>query len=162
MQALLDRLQRAQLMLAGLALTVMTLVTVADVFLRYAFNSPIHGSYDIVEACLIVFVFHGLAAVFFRRQNIVINLIDSTLALWLRDLLVRLADVAQIGCLLLLAWAMIAPAWQSYVYGDYKIELGLPVFVLWILAGSGMVGTLLCAIGVLFVGPTVREGAPSL
>ena len=162
MQAFLDRLQRAQLVLAGLALTVMTLVTVIDVFMRYTFNSPIHGSYDIVEACLVVFVFHGLAAVFFRRQNIVINLINSPIGVRLRDLLVRLSDIVQIGCLLLLAWAMIAPAWQSYLYGDYKIELGLPVFVLWILAGTGMVGTLLCAIGVLFVGPTVREGAPSL
>ena len=162
MQAFLDRLQRAQLMLAGLALAVMTLVTVVDVFLRYAFNSPIHGSYDIVEVCLIVFVFHGLAAVFFRRQNIVINLIDSPIGVRLRDLLVRLADIAQIGCLLLLAWAMIAPAWQSYLYGDYKIELGLPVFILWILAGAGMIGTVLCAIGVLFIGPTVREGAPKL
>ncbi len=162
MQALLDRLQRAQLILAGLALTVMTLVTVADVSLRYIFNSPIHGSYDIVEACLIVFVFHGLAAVFFRRQNIVINLIDSPIGIRLRDLLVRLADLVQIGCLLLLAWAMIAPAWQSYLYGDYKIELGLPVFVLWILAGSGMVGTLLCAIGALFAGRSVHDGAQLL
>ena len=162
MQALLDRLQRAQLILAGLALTVMTLVTVADVSLRYIFNSPIHGSYDIVEACLIVFVFHGLAAVFFRRQNIVINLIDSPIGIRLRDLLVRLADLVQIGCLLLLAWTMIAPAWQSYLYGDYKIELGLPVFVLWILAGSGMVGTLLCAIGALFAGRSVHDGAQLL
>ncbi len=162
MQALLDRLQRAQLVLAGLALAVMTLVTVIDVFMRYAFNRPIHGSYDIVEACLIVFVFHGLAAVFFRRQNIVINLINSPLGLRLRDILMRLADIASLGCLLLLAWAMFAPAWQSYLYGDYKIELGLPVFILWILAGTGMIGTILGAIGALIAGPGAGEGAQPL
>jgi len=162
MQAILNHLQRAQLILAGLALTVMTLVTVGDVFLRYMFNSPIHGSYDIVEACLIVFVFHGLAAVFFRRQNIVINLIDSPLGVRLRDILVRLSDIVSLGCLLLLAWAMFAPAWQSYVYGDYKIELGLPVFVLWILAGTGIIGTILGAFGALIVGPSAGLGAREL
>jgi TRAP-type C4-dicarboxylate transport system permease small subunit len=160
MQAILARLQRAQLTLAGLALVVMTLVTVADVFMRYAFSRPVRGAYDIVECALVVFVFHGMAAVFFRRQNIVINLIDAAVGPMLRGALVRVSDIVSIGCLALLGWAMLTPAWQAYLYGDYKIELGLPLFVLWILAGSGMIGTILCAIGAFLAGPAVGDGTP--
>ena len=45
-----DRLQRIQLWLAALALIILMLVTVADVFLRYVFNNPVRGSYDLVSA----------------------------------------------------------------------------------------------------------------
>ena len=49
---LIERLQRVQLRLASLALVVLMLVTVFDVLLRYLFNKPIRGSYDLVECML--------------------------------------------------------------------------------------------------------------
>ena len=44
--------------------------------LRYLFNNPIRGSYDLVEAMLVIFVFHGMSTAFLQRRNIVIDLID--------------------------------------------------------------------------------------
>ena len=75
--ALLERLRVAQLRLASVALIVMMVVTLLDVFLRYVFNSPIRGSYDLVETMLVIFVFHGMSTAFLQRRNIVIDLIDS-------------------------------------------------------------------------------------
>ena len=69
--------QRVQLWFAAAALIILMTVTVADVFLRYVFNRPIRGSYDTVETMLLVFVFNGMAAAFFGRRNIVIDLLDS-------------------------------------------------------------------------------------
>ncbi|HKA70685.1 MAG TPA: TRAP transporter small permease subunit, partial [Xanthobacteraceae bacterium] len=69
-----DRLQRIQLWLAALALIVLMMITVADVTLRYLFNSPVRGSYDMVESMLLVFVFNGMAAGFFMRRHVVIDL----------------------------------------------------------------------------------------
>ena len=74
---LLDRLRVAQLRLASIALVVMMGVTLADVFLRYVFNSPIRGAYELVEAMMVVFVFNGMSTAFLQRRNIVIDLIDS-------------------------------------------------------------------------------------
>ena len=51
----------------------------------------------------------------------------------------------------LLAYAMIQPAMQAYAYGDTKLELGLPIYVLWIAALTGMAGTILCAVGRIFL-----------
>jgi len=147
--SLFRRLQAAQLRLAMTALVVMMMVTVADVFCRYAFSMPILGSYDIVECALVVFVFHGAASVFLFRRNIVIDLIDSFVGEHVVRVLIRLSDILAIACLAVIAWAMVGPALEAYEYGDVKLEIELPVYLLWIVALIGIAGTILAAIGTL-------------
>lgn len=156
------RLKNAQLKLAMLALAIMTMTTVLDVTLRYLFGTPIHGSYDIVEATLVIFVFHGLSACFFARQNIVIDLIDGLVSDRMVSVLIRVSDVITVVLLVLIIWAMTAPALQAYDYGDRKLELGLKVWVLWAFAIAGLVGTLFCAIGAMFQPTTKRHGGERL
>ena len=150
-----DRLQRLQLWLAALALVVLMMITVADVTLRYLFNSPVRGSYDMVESMLLVFVFNGMAAGFFMRRHVVIDLIDAAVGRRGTIVLIRIADVLSVVCLALLMWAMLGPATQAYDYGDRKLELNLPIYVLWIVALIGMLGTLICAVIALW-SPTVH------
>ena len=152
-----DRLQRIQLWLAAAALVILMMVTVADVFLRYLFNKPVRGSYDLVESMLLVFVFNGMAAGFFGRRNIVIDLIDSAVGRRGTAVLIRIADVLSVVCLGLLAWAMLGPAVQAYDYGDRKLELHLPIFVLWIVALLGLAGTIFCALVVLLAQPGAAD-----
>jgi TRAP-type C4-dicarboxylate transport system permease small subunit len=144
------RLKNAQVRLAMIALMVMMVSTCVDVALRFLFNRPIRGAYDIVEACLVVFVFHGMSASFFARKNIVIDIIDSLVGPRIERMLARLSDVVSIAVLILIAWAMISPALQAYDYGDRKLELGLQLWVLWVFAIVGLIGTLLSALGALF------------
>ena len=141
-----DRLQRVQLWLAALALVILMMITVADVTLRYLFNSPVRGSYDMVESMLLVFVFNGMAAGFFLRRHVVIDLIDAAVGRRGAIVLIRIADVLSVICLALLMWAMLQPAMQAYDYGDRKLELNLPIYVLWIVALAGLAGTLICAL----------------
>jgi TRAP-type C4-dicarboxylate transport system permease small subunit len=152
------RLKNAQVRLAMIALVIMMGSTCVDVTLRFLFNRPIRGAYDIVEACLVVFVFHGMSASFFARKNIVIDIIDSMVSPRVERVLVRLADVVSIVLLMLVTAAMISPALQAYDYGDRKLELGLQLWVLWIFALVGLIGTLLCALGPLFRPVPARRG----
>jgi len=156
-----DHLQRVQLWLAALALIVLMMVTVADVFLRYLFNSPVRGSYDMVESLLVVFVFNGMAAGFFTRRNIVIDLIDSAIGRSATAVLIRIADFLSVVCLGVLAWAMLGPAVQAYDYGDRKLELNLPIYILWVVALLGMAGTLFCALVALSARPATAGIRPS-
>jgi TRAP-type transport system small permease protein len=158
----LEQLQTAQLRLAMAALVVMIGVTVADVCLRYLLGKPIYGAYDIVESCLVVFVFHGVAAVFLNRRNIVIDLIDSVVGQRMTTALIRFSDALSVVLLSLLGWAMIAPAIQAFQYGDRKLELGLPVYILWIAALAGLLGTILCALGALIGRATTVSGRQSV
>jgi TRAP-type transport system small permease protein len=143
------RLKNAQVRLAMIALVIMMGSTCVDVTLRFLFNSPIRGAYDIVEASLVVFVFHGMSASFFARKNIVIDVIDSIAGPRLQRVLVRISDVITVGLLGLLIVAMVSPALQAYDYGDRKLELGLPLWILWIFAIVGLLGTLVSAFGPL-------------
>jgi TRAP-type C4-dicarboxylate transport system permease small subunit len=146
-----DRLQRFQLWLAALAMVVLMLVTVCDVFLRYLFNSPIRGSYDAVESLLLVFVFNAIAAAFFGRRHVVIDLLDPALGPRGTAVLIRVADLLAVLCLGLMMWAMLTPAQQAFDYGDVKLELRLPIYVLWAVALAGLAGTMVCAVATLFM-----------
>jgi TRAP-type C4-dicarboxylate transport system permease small subunit len=138
---------RIQTRIAMAAAAVIILTTTADVILRYGFGRPIHGAYDMVECMLVLFVFHGIASVFFDRANITIDLVDHAVGLDTRLRLVRLADLVSIVMLALMSCAMITPALQAYDYGDRKLELGWPLWVVWLFALSGIAGTIFCAIG---------------
>jgi TRAP-type transport system small permease protein len=156
--SLIDRLQRAQFRVAACALMVMMLSTVIDVFFRYAFNKPLRISYDLIESMLVIYVFHGIAAVFLKRRNIVIDLIDTLVGGSVVRFLIHVADALSILCLIMLAWAMTGPAMQAFNYGDRKLELGLPLYVLWAVALVGMAGTILCAIAAAFRYASTRAG----
>ena len=139
--------RRLQLGIAMAALVVMMLVTVADVFMRYAFAQPIRGAYGMTEACLAVFVFHGISMTFAGRRNVVIDLIDGMVPGAMVAALIRLTDVLSVAVLLLVAWTMLDPARQAWDYGDVKPELGLPLWYLWAVAGAGVAGTIVSACG---------------
>jgi TRAP-type transport system small permease protein len=148
-----DRLQRAQLWLAVIALTTLMMVTVIDVFMRYLFNRPVRGSFDAVEGLLLLFVFNSMAAAFFGRRNVVIDIIDSFVPRRLSGMLIRIADLLSVLILGLLAWAMLVPAAQSYAYGELKQDLGLPIFILWFAAIVSLAGTIFCAIAIALARP---------
>lgn len=152
-----ERLQRFQLWIAAAALIAAMLITVCDVMLRYLFNSPIRGSYDSVESLLLVFVFNSMAAAFFSRRHIVIDLFDGAFGERATVVLIRIADLLSVLCLSLMFWAMIQPAMQAYDYGDLKLELQLPVYILWIVALAGLAGTLLCALATLLAKPAFAQ-----
>jgi TRAP-type C4-dicarboxylate transport system permease small subunit len=126
---------------AAAALVILMMVTVLDVFMRYLFNRPIRASLDTVEVMLLVFVFNGMAAAFFGRRHIVIDLLDGLFGPRLTGLLIRIADVLSVLCVGLLMWAMVLPASQAYQYGDTKMELPIPIYVLWIVALLSFAGT---------------------
>jgi TRAP-type C4-dicarboxylate transport system permease small subunit len=155
----LRQLRTLQTAISMIAATIIILSTVSDVVLRYGFGRPIHGAYDVVECLLVLFVFHGLTAVFVDRAHIVIDLVDHLVGRKTQRALVGFGDLAGLIALLLMAWAMIEPALQAYDYGDRKLELGLPVWVVWVFAGTGMAGAILSAIGVLILGE--RRPAPA-
>ena len=154
--SLFEGLRIVQLWLAAMALIFMMCVTVLDVFLRYVFNSPVRGSYDLVEAMLVIFVFHGMSTAFLHRKSITIDLVDSFASPRVVTALIRVADVLSIIAVVFFTYAMIVPAMQAYAYGDRKLELQLPIYWMWIAALLGMAGAILCAVGAL-VAPIVRR-----
>jgi TRAP-type C4-dicarboxylate transport system permease small subunit len=154
---LIFRIANLQLMLAMLALLVMGAVTACDVFLKYVFSRPIIGAYDLVESLLPVVIFHGLPATLLRRQTIVIDLIDHFVDRGARRALIAISDAVVLVMLIVITWALVAPARQALDYGDRKIELGLPLAVIWGLVIAGMVGVVLAAMASIVISDRPRD-----
>jgi TRAP-type C4-dicarboxylate transport system permease small subunit len=102
-----------------------------------------------------------MAAAFFGRRHIVIDLLDSFVGRRAIAALIRLADALAVVCLGLLAWAMLLPARQAYAYGDVKLELGLPIYVLWLVALVSLAGAIFCALVTLVAKPATAGSVHS-
>lgn len=140
-----DLLSRILHGIASVALVAMMLVVVADVALRFIFNTPVRGAYDVVSAALLVMVFFGIGPVIARGSEILIDLIDPALpAPALRALRV-IAAIGTLAAFLFIGWSMIEPAQNALRYGDRSLELGMPVWVLWVVAFAGLLGILWAA-----------------
>ena len=151
--SVITRIAGLQLMLAMAALAVMGMVTVADVILKYTLSRPITGAYDLVESLLPVVIFHGLPATLLRRQNISIDLIDHVAGPQRTRWLLTAADGVMLAVLALVTVAMVAPALQALDYGDRKLELGLPIFAIWVAVILGLAGAVAVSLALLLRRP---------
>jgi TRAP-type transport system small permease protein len=147
---LVDRYFRLLLVIPIAALIIMMLMTVADVFMRYVFNAPISGTYDLVEICLLVSVYLALPVVILDGQPIVINLIDGLVPNKAVALLKAIAALVAIAILCFMFWSMLNPAREAYDFGDVKPELSFPLWILWVFALFGILNSIAAAIVTIF------------
>nr|WP_281393052.1 TRAP transporter small permease [Roseibium litorale] len=134
------------------------LTTVADVFMRYVFNAPVRGSYDIVEICLLISIYFALPAVLLEGRPILIDLIDGFVSPRLVRILKAVAAFGTAAALCFVFWSMLKPAMDAYDYGDVKLELNLPVWIIWLIALFGVLNSVLASLMVLWTGFSAKAG----
>ncbi len=145
----IDALVRASSALAGVALLAMVLALVADVAMANLFRRPIAGTFDFVEATLVVLVFLGFPATFLRGGHIAVDIVDHFVSPRTLGRLKLAASVATLVFLLFLAWQMVHPALDAWRFGERKQELGLPLWVLWVPMIAGIVLSAVALVAVL-------------
>ena len=134
--------------MAGLVVMMMTIV--CDVFMRFIFNAPITGAYDVVEICLVIAVLYSLGTVILGADEILIDIIDQIAPPGIINLLRRIAALLSAGVLIFIFVSMVTPAIQSHQYGEMRLELNLPVWIFWAIALVGMAGGVLASLLCLF------------
>lgn len=144
-----NKLLGAMQFVAGLALASMMLVTVADVALRFLFNTPVRGTYDLVSVALLVMVMFGIAPVILQGADIVIDLFDRVLPAGVLRVLQSISALGAFCAFLFIGWSMWGPARDAWLYGDRSLELGLPLWSYWAVAFVGLFGILWAALALL-------------
>ncbi len=137
----------------------MMLVVVADVVLRFVFNTPVRGAYDMVSALLLVMVFFGIGPVVAGRREILVDLVGSVLPGGALRALKLAAALATVAVFAFLAWSMVSPAQDAYRYGDRSLELGIRVWTLWAIAFVGLAGIFWAALRMVW--QILRGDSPS-
>jgi TRAP-type C4-dicarboxylate transport system permease small subunit len=131
--------------IAAVFLAVMMLVTVADVALRAAFNTPIRGVYELVELLLAYTFFMALPAVFLRDENIVVNSIDDLAPRWV-PALKRFGLGLAVVVLSVIAWQGFIAARDAIAFNDQTADLGLSRGLHWIALLVGVIGAAIAAL----------------
>lgn len=145
---ILMRFSHGLILVSAAALVVIVAVTLADVVMGAVTGRPLGGIYEIVETALAFCVFLSIPEVFRTESHIRVDLIEQAVP----RAVMRPIDVAAraltVVFAMLLVGAMLAPARDSWRFGDVKYESGIPVWFIWspILFGAAVAA--ICALAV--------------
>lgn len=145
MDASLLRLNRWIEVTAAGFLAVVTLLTLAAVVIRYAFNGSLPDAFDL--ACLAqgITILWGMALATYEGRHITVDIVFEQLgAAWQRRIDIA-ATFISLVFLALVAWMSIGRALESQVSGLSTNELRIPVWPFWLLAALGLAASVLMA-----------------
>jgi len=103
---------------AAAILFCMMMLTFVDVVLRYVFNRPLRGAFEVTELMLLVLIFAGLPLVTHANEHVTMDLIDRFLGARARVLMKRLMEMVCAALMFLLTWLMWIKATRIAGYGD--------------------------------------------
>jgi TRAP-type C4-dicarboxylate transport system permease small subunit len=124
--------------IAAAFLVGMMILTGLDVCLRYIFNNPIPGSFEITEFILPIVIAFGFAHCALEKGHVQVELLTSKLARRPQALMNGIACLVFFGLFLLITWQSWIRAKGMIDTGQSSITLGIPVspFVLALALGS--------------------------
>ena len=126
---LFSKAERICSVIAGAFILVMTLLTTADVFMRYVFNSPINGNFELQPMLLVGVVYLATASVQARRGHIALDLITANVSSATQSALNLFGDIIFVTFSGIITWQFALATWNAWVIGDYF--KGLVHFPLW-------------------------------
>ena len=129
---------------ASAILFCMMTLTFVDVVLRYVFNRPLRGGFEVTELMLLALIFAGLPLVTHAGEHVTMDLIDRWLSPRARNALSRLMEAVSAALMFALTWFMWIKAQRIAGYGDTTDVLRIAVgpfvyFMTAMIALSGLI-----------------------
>jgi TRAP-type transport system small permease protein len=119
---------------AGVLLFCMMSITFVDVVLRYIFNAPLRGSFEVTELMLVVLIFAALPLVSRREEHVVMDFLDRFLPAAIYRALRALEHIVSAAVMSGLGWLLWQKAGKLAAYGDttsvLRIELAPFVYAI--------------------------------
>ena len=151
-------IRKLTILLGAFCLVAMTLVTCAEVVMRYAFNSPIFGSAEMIQMLLGILVFSGMFTVTRDRGHVNVSLFEPFLLKRFRrgyrsifDVMTLIGVVAIFG---ILGWR----AWDLTHYPETSVVLRLPM--IWIVGAMAVLAGLAIVAALAAMGDERRNTPP--
>jgi TRAP-type C4-dicarboxylate transport system permease small subunit len=113
--------------LGGLLILGLTGLTTADVVLRYWFNAPITGAFELTEVMLAALIFAALPLTTNRDLHVTVDVVDAALPPGGRRLLRVTGDLVAAGALGVFAWRLAVQALRLGAEGTTTFSLAVPM-----------------------------------
>ena len=136
---------RFLLFIGQFALAIMVMLTVVDVFLRYVFNRPILGSYELTEFMMAVLVFSTIGYTMAVKGHVVVDLVFTKLPQRTRDILECITSLIAFILFAIVAWRNAVQAITAWGRNDITAELFIPIspFILFVAIGIAVLSLVL-------------------
>ena len=121
----------------ALVMIGLMLLTVGDVVLRYFFNAPILGSFELTEFILVVMVFFAIPWATVKKANVRVDLFVGRLPLRVRTIFDIVTCFMGLIVTALFAWYTVPQAiyiWRLYSVSDM---LEIPVYPFYFMVAFG-------------------------
>ena len=112
---------------AGSLLFAMMTLTFVDVVLRYFFNMPIKGGFEITEMMMAVLIFAGLPLVSRKNEHVTIDAFDRFFPVSMRRVLHVIIHLVCAAALVGMAWLLYRKAASFAEIGDVTQTLKFPI-----------------------------------
>jgi TRAP-type C4-dicarboxylate transport system permease small subunit len=96
----------------------MMTLTFVDVVLRYVFNRPLAGAFEVTELMLLVLIFAGLPLVSHADEHVTMDFVDRMLSSRARLWLNRAVHLLVAALMFFMAWQVTIKAGRISSYGD--------------------------------------------
>jgi TRAP-type C4-dicarboxylate transport system permease small subunit len=106
----------------------MMLLTTVDVVLRYIFNSPLLGAYEVSEFMMVIIVFFSMAYTQFRKGHVAVDIFVSHLSQRKQAFVDLFNHGATIFILLLITWRSSLTALELYDTMETTGTVPIPVY----------------------------------
>jgi TRAP-type C4-dicarboxylate transport system permease small subunit len=133
----LGGLTRALALVGGIAVIFIMLVTVADVTLRYLFNSPIKGTLDLTQMAMVVTVFCAIGYAGWTGRHIVVDMIPPLFPPAVERAWMALIDLVGAAFMLGIAWQSVLAAIDYAETRQISFTLHIPLHPFLAVVGVG-------------------------
>ena len=110
------------------ALAAMMFLIFADVGLRYIFNRPIGGSFDLTELLMIIVVSFGFAYCAIVKGHVTVDLLVSRLPQRVREIINTITGLLGFRLMALIAWQGFLYIKVMYIKGQTTPALPIPLY----------------------------------
>ena len=118
-------------------LAVMMFMTGIDVIMRYIFNRPISGAYELTELMMVILVFFGLAYTQIKKEHVAVDLIYSHFAPKMKIIADCVSYFLCMGLFVIIAWQSIKQAQGKWNSGLMTGTLGIPLWPFYLIVAMG-------------------------
>ena len=121
-------------------LAAMMFLTVTDVSLRYFFNRPLMGAFELTQFMMVILVSFGIAYCALLKGHVSVDLVVSRLRPRARAIIGSITYFMSLGIFSLVTWQSVLQANTQTASGQTSAILYIPIFpFVWVLAfGSGL------------------------
>lgn len=114
--------------IASAALVLMMVLSCADIFMRYLFNSPITGTYDIVGLSGAVLASFALPYTMLKKGHVAVELLVRSLSNGKRLLIETFSHLLGVSLFLVLVWQAILLSRDLKAAGEVTPTVHLPFY----------------------------------